>query len=275
MTTELEKVEDGIQALSFTEVPESNDKKPAESFKQVAYKKHRQPRLETHEFKELNQDNINLSDFITNDVDHYIKLCEEAINCVCSKILQNIDYKKRNIPAGVWAMNVYGPVFPSDFYVRLSDELYAFAKESTIRSGEIEVKNVKYKIELRNCVRIWDIICGPSQQPDLLRKKGILSVGEKAEHIIQANCKTDLQSIGKLSDQDTYTPTVHLFLAFRYNFRDNKEPCRFINMRWNSDGTPPKGLIKVSDYCQRNVKVKNFKKTKNKYTKSNQSQNKH
>ena len=61
---------------------------------------------------------------------------------------------------------------------------------------------------------------------------------------------------GHLRPEDKYTPTVWLFLAYRYNFKDQQKPCRFINMCWNSDGTAPKSLIKVNDYYVRNNKPK-------------------
>lgn len=242
-----------------TEQPTEND-----GFQLVERKQRpRVPKTELHEFEDdasQSTTQVKLTSII-NNVSHYLELAKEAINCMCKKALNNIQNKQDKITPDTRSMNILGPMFRNDFYVRLNDKTYAFVKESVVKSGKLELDGKNYDINLQDTIRLWDVLCGPNDQPTLFRENNILSLGEKLQKIIQEKVKTDLVAEGKLQDDEPYTPTVWLFLAFRYNRQQNNDQThdqnnhgasRFINMCWNSDGTAPNSLVKVSDYCQRN-----------------------
>ena len=198
-----------------------------------------------------NDQGIKLTSVI-NNVSHYLELAKEAIYCLCKKALNNIQNKQDKITSDTRSMNVLGPIFRNDFYIRLDDKKYAFAKESVVNSGKLELDSKVYDLNVKNTIRLWDILCGPNDNPKLLRENGILSLGEKLQKIVQDKVREDLIAENKLGQNDAYTPTIWLFLAYRYNNDANGDgPSRFINMCWPSDGTAPKSLIKVSDYCER------------------------
>jgi len=199
----------------------------------------------THSFKLSN---------IVNSTTHYLELAKEGINCMAGKALRNIQSRQDKIQSGCWSMNILGPIFCNDFYVRFDSKRYALVKEDIVQSGKIELDGKEYPINSQDSIRVWDLICGPNDKPTLFKDNNMLSLGEKLQDIIQANVRRDLIADGLLRPEDKYTPTVWLFLAYRYNFKDQQKPCRFINMCWNSDGTAPKSLIKVEDYHVRNTK---------------------
>lgn len=255
-------IETELKSLSFNEVPEDNAEKltgisyqldTLKGFKPVENRrKHRPAKVELHEFTEATTE-VKLTNLV-NNVSHYLELANEAINCLCSKALKNIEVRQDKIDPGTLSLNILGPIYKNDFYVRLDDKKYAFVKENVVRSGKLELDGVVYNLNLQDAIRMWDVMCGPNDRPKLFRENNMLSLGEKLQKIIQEKVHQDLLKEGTLQPTDPYTPTVWLFLAFRYNYSDQRDrsgkvPARFINMCWNSDGTPPKSLVKVSEYC--------------------------
>jgi hypothetical protein len=200
---------------------------------------------------------LKLSNFI-NNTEEYLKLAKEGINYMCSKAMNNIQSRQNKIPSGTWSMNILGPVFCDDFYVQFNSEKCALVKEDDIKDGYLEIDDIQYPVHAQNSIRVWDLMCGPTDRPTLFKENNMLSLGEKLQDILQRDMHNDLITSGKLKPEEPYNPTVWLFLAYRFNFKEIKKPCRFINMCWNSDGTAPKSLIKVSDY---HIRIHKQKKT--------------
>lgn len=198
---------------------------------------------------------LKLSNLINNTED-YLKLAKDGINYMYSKAMNNIQLQQQNITPGVFSMNILGPIYCDDFYVQFNSEKCALVKEEDIKDGYLEIDDKQYSINAQNSIRVWDLMCGPNNKPTLFKENNILSLGEKLQYILQKDIHNDLINSGKLKPEEPYNPTVWLFLVYRYSFRELKKPCRFINMCWNSDGTAPKSLIKVSDYYIRHTKQK-------------------
>lgn len=222
---------------------------------QLVERRPRKPRPQNAELHDFEKDSFDSSEIklvnIVNNVSHYLELANEAINCMCSKALRNIESRQDKITSGTWSMNILGPMFRNDFYVRLDSKKYAFVKESVVKSGKLELDGESYNLNIQDTIRLWDVLCGPTDRPTLFRENNMLSLGEKLQKIIQEKVHQDLITDGKLGVNEPYKPTVWLFLAYRYNYNDQKEAARFINMCWNSDGEPPKSLIRVAEYCDR------------------------
>jgi len=188
---------------------------------------------------------------LVNNTEHYLKLAQEAINCLCNRAQHTIQHRLEKLLSGTTSMNIVGPVFKDEFYVRLNDTRWAFIKESVLKEGKVDIDGVEYVLNLQNAIRIWDVICGPNDRPTLFRDKKIESLGEKLQRLIQEDTRKDLIKEGKLQETDEYKPSVWLFLAYRRTFRNRQDPCRFISMCWDSDGTTPDRLMSVSNYCSR------------------------
>lgn len=225
-------------AIQVTTAKPKNERRGGKVFKVGDFK----APAETHE--------INFSNMLGN-TDHYLELAKEAINCLCDQAMRTIQYRLDRLIAGTTSMNVLGPVFKDEFYVRLSSTQWAFVKESALKSGKAEIDGVDYVLNPHDAIRIWDVICGPNNRPTLLKDHKIDSLGEKLQRVVQERARSSLISEGKLKPDETYTPTAWLFLAYRRTFRNRQEPCRFISMCWDSDGTTPERLMSVSDYCKR------------------------
>lgn len=206
---------------------------------------------------------------LLNNTEHYLELAQEAINCLCNRAHHTIQRRLEKLTSGTTSMNILGPIFKDEFYVRLNPTRWAFVKESALKSREIDIDGTVYVLNPQDAIRIWDIICGPNDRPTLFRDKKIESLGEKLQRLIQEDTRKDLIKEGKLKETDEYKPSVWLFLAYRRNFRNRQDPCRFISMCWDSDGTTPDRLMPVSDYCKR-VERRPYYEQKN-----NQSRDKH
>jgi hypothetical protein len=178
-------------------------------------------------------------------------LAQEAIHCLCTRALQTIQRRLQELNSGTTSMNILGPVFRDEFYVRLNTSRWAFVNESVLKSGKVEIDGVEYVLNPKDAIRIWDVISGPNDRPTLLRDKKIESLGEKLQRLIQEDTRKDLIKEGKLKEDEKYVPNVWLFLAYRRTFHNRQDPCRFISMCWDSDGTTPDRLMPVSEYCNR------------------------
>lgn len=188
---------------------------------------------------------------LMNNTEHYLELAREAIHCLCTRALHTIQHRLEKLISGTTSMNILGPVFKDEFYVRLNTSRWAFINESVLKSGKVEIDGIEYVLHPQDAIRIWDVISGPNDRPTLLRDKGILSLGEKLQAIVQEDTRKDLIKEGKLKEEEKYVPNVWLFLAYRRTFRNRQDPCRFISMCWDSDGTTPDRLMPVSEYCNR------------------------
>lgn len=202
------------------------------------------------EFQTSETPEVKLSGLM-NNTEHYLELAQEAIHCLCTRALQTIQRRLEKLISGTTSMNILGPVFKDEFYVRLNTSRWAFVNESVLKSGKVEIGGVEYVLHPQDAIRIWDVISGPNDRPTLLRDKGILSLGEKLQAIVQEDTQKDLIKEGKLKEDEKYVPNVWLFLAYRRTFRNRQDPCRFISMCWDSDGTTPDRLMPVSEYCNR------------------------
>ncbi len=204
------------------------------------------------EFKNVEQpQTVNFSRMLKS-TDHYLQLAREAINCLCDQAVRTIQYKLDHSVAGTTSMNVLGPVFKDEFYVRLSPTQWAFVKESTLRNGKADIDGVEYVLHPYDAIRIWDVICGPNDHPTLLKDHKIESLGEKLQRVVQKMIHDDLIKDGELTPEQPYNPTVWMFLAYSRHFRNRQEPCRFINMcSLRSGETAPSNLMSVSEYFKR------------------------
>ena len=139
----------------------------------------RKPRMETDVIADdLTTDSKLFQSFklsnIVNNTSHYIELAKEGINCMCSKALRNIQARQDKITSGTWSMNILGPIFCNDFYVRFDSKKYALVKEDVVRSGKIELDGKEYPINSQDSIRIWDLICGPNDRPTLFKENNML-----------------------------------------------------------------------------------------------------
>jgi len=212
---------------------------------------------------------------LINNTEHYLELAQEAINCLCNRALHTIQHRLEKLTSGTTSMNILGPVFKDEFYVRLNTSRWAFVKEPVLKEGKVDIDGVEHVLNPQDAIRIWDVICGPNDRPTLLRDKKIESLGEKLQRIIQEKSRVDLIKEDKLKETDEYKPSVWLFLAYRRTFRNRQDPCRFISMCWDSDGTTPDRLMSVSNYCSRSDRRPHYEPRDNtnqsRYNNTNQS----
>jgi hypothetical protein len=210
------------------------------------------------DFQTVDQTEIKLSAVI-NSTDHYLELAQEAINVLCNRAKKTIEYRLSKMVSGTTSMNIVGPIFKDEFYVRLNPTKWAIITETILKSGKVEIDGIDYVLDPQNAIRTWDVIAGPSDRPTLFKDKKILSLGEKLQAIVQEDTHKDMIKEGRLKADDPYTPTVWLFLAYKQSYRGRQEPCRFINMCWDSNGTTADRLMPVSEYCTRRTQPRERK----------------
>ena len=262
--------EDVPQSNSFAALDEENGAVPIDTAdiqvtneKPKTERKHKERRnaqvFGTGDFKTAAEPHeVKLASML-NNTDHYLELAQVAINCLCKRAVDTIQRRLNQLVSGTTSMNVLGPVFKDEFFVRLDEKKWALVKESVLKVGKVEIDGTDHVLNPQNAIRVWDLICGPNDRPTLFRdhkdKDGnpapILSLGEKLQSIVQEDTRKDLIKEGKLGPTDEYKPAVWLFLAYRRTFRNRQDPCRFISMCWDSDGTTSDRLMPVSEYCTR------------------------
>lgn len=245
------EIESKLQSIDFSNVDNNG-------FQTVNRNKRKSPKVELCNFDKnesaetADETSFSLSN-IGDDVSHYLKLANEVIHCLHKKALDTIRDRMEKLMPGVYSMNILGPIYRNSFYVRLDDKAYAlYVNESVVRSGKMVLDGKQYDIKPSNSIRIWDVLCGPSDQPLLFKKHNMLSLGEKLQKVIQEKVYNDKLNEGKISKDEPYSPTVWLYLAFRGKYRDSNEPCVFVNMSWNTDDNNTNKLTKVADYYIRN-----------------------
>lgn len=193
----------------------------------------------------------------TMDQKHYLELAQEAINCLCERAKQNINYRLQKMVSGTTSMNVLGPVFKDEFYIRLNPTKWAIVTEQGLKTGKVTIDDVEYQLNNQNAIRIWDVIAGPIHHPTLFREQKMLSLGEKLQSIVQKDTHAALVKEGRLKPDDEYKPSVWLFLAYRKYYGNRQEPCRFISMNWGTKTDAQERLLPVSEYCTKRTEHKN------------------